>query len=99
MGKNACASHKIEARDLYNLVLKDIQELAKTALKDADAFYQRLRSRMERRYMADASQMQKERGRLEARNREIGEMFLNLYTDKAKGILSEQRFMKLTATM
>ena len=46
LGKNACTSHKIEARDLYNLVLKDIQELAKTALKDADAFYQRLSSRM-----------------------------------------------------
>ena len=26
-------------------------------------------------------------------------MFLNLYTDKAKGILSERRFMELTATM
>ena len=99
LGKNACTSHKLEARDLYDLVLKDIQELAKTALKDADAFYQRLSSRMEHRYMADASQMQKERERLEARNREIDEMFLNLYTDKAKGILSEQRFMKLTATM
>ena len=24
LGKNACTSHKIEARDLYNLVLKDI---------------------------------------------------------------------------
>ena len=99
LGKNACTSHKIEARDLYNLLLKDIQEMAKTALKDADAFYQRLSSRMERRYMADASQMQKERERLEVRNREIDEMFLNLYTDKAKGILSEQRFVKLTATM
>ena len=99
LGKNACTSHKIEARDLYNLVLKDIQEMAKTALKDADVFYQRLSSRMEHRYMADASQMQKESERLEARNREIDEMFLNLYTDKAKGILSGQRFVKLTATM
>ena len=99
LGKNACTSHKIEAKDLYNLVLKDIQEMAKTALKDADAFYQRLSSRMEHRYMADASQMQKECERLEARNREIDEMFLNLYTDKAKGILSEQWFVKLTATM
>lgn len=99
LGKNACTSHKIEARDLYNLVLKDIQELAAMALKDADAFYQRLSSRMECRYMADASEMQKERERLEARNREIDDMFLNLYTDKAKGVLSEQRFMKLTAAM
>jgi len=84
---------------LYDLVLKGIQKLATQALKDADAFYQRLSSRMERRYMVDASQMQKERERLEARNREIDEMFLNLYTDKAKGILSKQRFVKLTATM
>lgn len=99
LGKNACTSHKIEARDLYNLVLKDIQELAAMALKDADAFYQRLSSRMERRYMADASEMQKERERLEARNREIDDMFLSLYTDKAKGVISEQRFMKLTAAM
>ena len=69
------------------------------ALKDVESFYQRISSRMERRYLADASEMEKERERLEARNREIDDMFLNLYTDKAKGILSEQRFVKLTATM
>ncbi len=99
LGKDACTSHKVEARDLYNLVLKDIQELAAMALKDVESFYQRISSRMERRYLADASEMEKERERLEARNREIDDMFLNLYTDKAKGILSEQRFVKLTAAM
>ena len=99
LGKNACTSHKIEARDLYNLVLKDIQDLAAMALKDADVFYQRLSSRMERRYMADASEMQKECDRLEARNQEIDSMFMSLYTDKARGILTEQRFLKLTATL
>ena len=99
LGKNACTSHKIEARDLYNLVLKDIQDLAAMALKDADVFYQRLSSRMERRYMADASEMQGERDRLEARNQEIDSMYMSLYTDKAKGILTEQRFLKLTATL
>ena len=54
------------------------------ALKDADAFYQRLSRRMERRYMADASEMQKERERLEARNREIDDMFLSLYTEQGQ---------------
>lgn len=49
--------------------------------------------------MTDASEMQKERERLEARNREIDDMFLSLYTDKAKGVISEQRFMRLTAVM
>ncbi len=51
------------------------------------------------RYLADASEMEKERERLEARKREIDDMFLNLYTDKAEGILFEQRFVKLTAAM
>ena len=32
LGKDACTSHKVEARDLYNLVQKDIQELAAMAL-------------------------------------------------------------------
>ena len=99
LGKDACTSHKVEARDLYNLVLKDIQELAAMALKDVESFYQRISSRMERRYLADASEMEKERERLEARNREIDDIFLTLYTDKARGILSEQRFVKLTAAM
>ena len=59
-------------------------------MKDADAFYQRLSRRMERRYLVDASQTEKERQRLEARNQEIDGMFLSLYTDKAKGILTER---------
>ena len=37
--------------------------------------------------------------RLEERNQEIDDMFLNLYTDKSKGIISEQRFLKLTDAM
>ena len=78
---------------------RDIQELAAQAMKDADAFYQRLSSRMERRYLVDASQTEKERQRLEARNQEIDGMFLSLYTDKTKGILTEQRFVKLTAAL
>lgn len=99
LGKNACTSHKIEARDLYDLVLKDIQELAAMALQDADAFYSRLCRRMERQYQTDASEVQRKCEKLEVRNQEIDDLFLNLYTDKAKGILSEQRFLKLTSAM
>lgn len=46
------------------------------ALKDADAFYKRLSSRMERRYMADASETQKECERPKARHQEIDSMSL-----------------------
>ena len=80
-------------------MLTDIQELAELALKDADSFYQRLSRRMESRYKADVSEMKKEREYLEKRDQEIDDMFLGLYTDKAKGILTEQRFMKLTTAI
>lgn len=58
MGCKVCSSHKIEARDLYNLVLKDIQELAALSMKDADSFYKRLSSQMERRYQVDGQKVQ-----------------------------------------
>ena len=99
MGCKVCSSHKIEARDLYDLVLKDIQELAAQAMTDADAINQRLSPRRESRYLADTDGLHRERERLQSRNQEIDDMFLNLYTDKAKRILSEQRFLKLTAAL
>ena len=99
LGKNACTSHKIEARDLYNLVLTDIQEVAAMALKDKEAFYGRLSRRMEKQYLADTDSLKKEYENLARRNQEIDDTFISLYADKAKGILTEKRFLKLTDAM
>ena len=90
LGKNACTSHKIEARDLYNLVLADIQEVAAMALKDKEAFYGRLSQRMEKQYLADTDSLKKEYESLAQRNQEIDDTFISLYADKAKSILSEE---------
>ena len=99
LGKNTCTSHKIEARDLYNLVLSDIMEHGKMALQDAEAFYGRLTHRLEQRYSIDEKSLKKEQDALAKRNQEIDEMFMNLYADKAKGILTEQRFLRMTETL
>lgn len=99
LGKNACTSHKIEARDLYNLVLADIQEVAAMALKDKETFYGRLSRRMEKQYLADTDSLKKEYENLAQRNQEIDDTFISLYADKAKGILTEKRFLKLTDAM
>ena len=99
LGKNACTSHKIEARDLYNLVLADIQEVAAMALKDKEAFYGRLSRRMEKQYLADTDSLKKEYENLAQRNQEIDDTFISLYADKAKRILTEKRFLKLTDAM
>ena len=47
----------------------------------------------------DSSQTAKERKWLEARNQEFDGMFLSLHTDKDKGLLTEQRFLKLMAAL
>ena len=99
LGKNACTSHKIEARDLYNLVLSDIQEVAAMALKDKEAFYSRLSMKMEKQYLADTDSLKKEYESLAQRNQEIDDTFISLYADTAKGILTEKRFLKLTDAM
>ena len=99
LGKNACTSHKIEARDLYNLVLSDIMEHGKMALQDAEAFYGRLIHWLEQRYSIDEKSLKKEQDALARRNQEIDEMFMSLYADKAKRILTEQRFLRMTETL
>ena len=99
LGKNACTSHKIEARDLYNLVLSDIIEHGKMALQDSETFYGRLTHRLEQRYTMDEGALKKELDALAKRNQEIDEMFMSLYADKTKGILTEQRFFRITETL
>lgn len=96
LGKNACTSHKIEARDLYDLVLADIKAHAELALQNTNAFYQRLTHRLEQQYSVDESSLKKELDALVNRNQEIDEMFMGLYADKTKGILTEQRFFRMT---
>lgn len=71
-------------------------KLAVTVLKDSNAFYARLSTKMEKRYRQDSTELQREYVRLAERNQGIDGMFLNLYSDKAKGIITEQRFVKLT---
>ena len=99
LGKNACTSHKIEARDLYNLVLSDIMAHAAMALKDAEGFYRRLTGRLEEQYTLDENGLKRELEALTKRNQEIDEMFMSLYADKTKGILTEQRFLRMTETL
>lgn len=97
LGKKCCTSHKIEARDLYNIVLGDIQYHAQQAIENPDDYYKKLCNKLERTYDMDDIVLQKEMLVLNNRINEIETMFFNLYQDKAKGIINEQRFMMMTA--
>jgi len=99
LGKNICPSHKIEARDLYNLVLEDISKHATMAMQNSQGLYERLVSRLGQRYSNDDSSLKKEIDSLVRRNKEIDDLFMSLYADKSKGILTEQRFLRMTETL
>lgn len=99
LGKKACTSHKIEARDFYNLVLADIMAHAEQALQDEEGFYKRLTHRLEQQYTLDEGALKKELDALAKRNQDIAEMFMSLYADKTKGVLTEQRFLRMTETL
>ena len=54
---------------------------------------------MEKQCLPDTDSLKKEYESLVQRNQEIDDTFISLYVDKAKGILTEKRFLKLTDAM
>ena len=95
-GKQACTSHKIEARDLYNLVLADIQSLIAQVMTDPDSFYDKLLHKLDGRQRSDIGELQREYDALAERSNEIDQMILTLYEDKVRGVITPQRFVSLT---
>ena len=98
-GVGSCSSHKIEARALHEAVLNDIQGLVKEVMEDESAFYDRLAVKLAHRHSGDVAQLQKEITALKARIAEIDELYMKLYEDKAKGVITESRFVMMTGKL
>lgn len=95
-GVNSCSSHKIEARALHEAILNDIQGLVKEVMEDEGAFYDRLAEKLTCRHNGDVVQIKKEIAALQARIAEIDALYMSLYEDKAKCVITESRFVMMT---
>jgi len=95
LGKNYCPSHKLEARDLYNLVLEDIRFQAKNAIEDPEKFYKGICDRVLKAKPKEIEKVNKELAKLKQRNTELDEAYTNLYLDRSKGVVPENRFYML----
>ena len=93
--KVACSSHKIEARDLQELVLADIRHHAQMVLKDPESFLRSIAEKMQNETLASSKEILAEKANLIARNQELDTLYMSLYEDKTKGILPEKRFVLL----
>ena len=99
IGKDACASHKIEARDLHNIVLADIRDLASQAIQDADAFYDRLANKLKGEQNDKGAELAKELAELEQRAKDIDAMIMDLYQDKFKKVISDYRYQVMSGQL
>ena len=96
-GKNYCTQHWIEARDLYNAVLADIQYRAKCALEDEEKMIADIISRLHINASDDAGNAEKELRKSKSRMTELDRIFANLYEGKVNGDISERNYKQLSA--
>jgi len=96
-GKTACAAHTIEARTVHEVVLADIQKHAGQALADRKAMVTEIAKRLNLQLSADKEQQKKELKKYKQRVSEIENLYVKLYEDMTRQLITEKRFQMLSA--
>jgi len=90
-GNASCSSHTIEARDLHNAVLADVNYYASMALHDPKAI-KTIQSRLNAMGANEAKALDRERRKLAKRSTELDKLFAALYEDKVMERISERNY-------
>ena len=91
-GTDACNSHRIDARDLYEIVLSDIQYHGEMAIRNKQDFLTKIKGRIARGQINEDIGV---REKLEERKKElehIDKLFMQLYEDRLAKKISERNF-------
>lgn len=91
-GVNACSSHRIEARDLYNIVLEDIQYHGSMALSAKEDFVEKIIEKIEVEKIDEGKELSK---KLELKKNQLAELdrsYEQLYEDRLEGNITERNF-------
>jgi len=95
-GNVHCTSHTIEARDLLNAVMTDINEYARMAVNDETAV-KTLQQRLSKISDQEAREYGRERRRLAKRVAELDKLFAALYEDKVMEKITERNYRLMAA--
>ena len=90
-GTECCTSHSIEARDLHNAVIADINLYAEMALNDPKAV-KTLQQRLSALDVNQAKAFEREKRKLSKRLTELDKLFSALYEDKVMERITERNF-------
>ena len=91
-GVNACSSHRIEARDLYNIVLEDIQYHGSMALSAKEDFVEKIIEKIEVEKIDGGKELS---NKLELKKNQLAELdrsYEQLYEDRLEGNITERNF-------
>lgn len=94
-GPGHCTRHGIHFENLYNLVLEDIRYHAGLSEIDEQAIIEKLSSKYQLEKSARLNELKNELAAVEARNKEIDMIYKQMYEDRVKGILPENRFVEV----
>jgi site-specific DNA recombinase len=90
-GNESCTAHSIEARDLINTVITEINYFAEMAHSD-EKMVQKLQNRLNSNKNIDIKANQQEHRKLKKRISELDKLFASLYEDKVIGNITERNF-------
>ena len=90
-GNIMCTAHSIEARDLFNAVLTDINRFADMAVNDEKAV-RAIEKRLTETDQSKAKALEKEQRKLNKRLAELDRLFSSLYEDKVMERITERNF-------
>jgi hypothetical protein len=94
--KTCPTSHYVRTDFLEKVVLADIKRLVKYAALHEDKFAELLRASVAQDAAGSQAAREQRLTRLEARERELDALFERIYEDRAKGLVSEERFIKMS---
>ncbi|MCL2300435.1 MAG: DUF4368 domain-containing protein, partial [Firmicutes bacterium] len=95
-GALTCSSHSLEARDLHNAVLADINHFADMALRDPKAL-KAIQQKLSAVSTGEVKALERERRKLSKRLGELDRLFAALYEDRVNEAITERNYTSLSA--
>lgn len=91
-GTVGCTSHRIEARDLYNIVLEDIQYHGKMALSSRGDLVQKIAEKIDKEKVNEKKEAIERLEVAKSKLNELDKAFEKLYDDRINEKISERNF-------
>ncbi|OCN06374.1 recombinase [Erysipelotrichaceae bacterium MTC7] len=96
--KGGCSSHQIKNVVVEQLLLQDLQRVTAFAREHEDEFLQVITSNSEKELNKELKDSHKEYEQAMARINKLDTIIQRLYEDNVEGKISDERFMKMSAT-